>query len=287
MKSRNKHHRPEIYYQDIVQKYLTKRQGCLTVRELNFAGPKFDVVGFDPDAEEFHIVECKRTKRPVGVGQAFGQILAYKAMIFDAGEDFLTCFEHALVKAGLTRQPFWIHAARFVASRKIPVRFYVALREEACGRPDVLKLIKRDLSAVGILRINQYDQCKDYIRVFGEKDFEICRAVRVDIPIALPIRPDLQKILDEKGSNRNVSVLAAKIDRRILKMRRGMKSVRHGHYAIAYRVTQNFITLRPRNRHLLVSVKESSGWKDIRVTKEKQVGVLVSKARKALDRTIA
>src|SRR5271156_4048699 len=145
MKKRKK--KPETFYQDLARKYICKKFGCVAVRELNFGGPKFDVVGFSPDNDEFYIVECKRTKRPVGVGQTFGQILAYKAMIFDAGENFLTCFEHALAKAKFTREPFWIHAARFVASRKIPVRFYVALREEACGRPDVLKLIKRDLSA--------------------------------------------------------------------------------------------------------------------------------------------
>ena len=43
--------------------------------ELNFGGPKFDVVGFAPDVGEFYIAECKRTTRPVGVGQTFGQIL--------------------------------------------------------------------------------------------------------------------------------------------------------------------------------------------------------------------
>ncbi len=68
-------------------------------------------------------------------------------------------------------------------------------------------------------------------------------------------------------------------------MRRGMKSIRHGHY-IVYRVSQNFVYLKPRERHLLVSVKESSGWHDFRVIKEKQLGSLVSKARKALDRTL-
>jgi hypothetical protein len=34
-------------------------------------------------------VECKRTTKAVGVGQTFGQILAYKVMILEAGEKFL------------------------------------------------------------------------------------------------------------------------------------------------------------------------------------------------------
>ena len=65
-KKERKH--PESFYQEIVKRYITKNYGCATVRELNFGGPKFDVVGFASETGEFHIVECKRTSRPVGVG---------------------------------------------------------------------------------------------------------------------------------------------------------------------------------------------------------------------------
>src|ERR1700674_506039 len=238
----------ESFYQAIVKKYISRNYSCVTVRELNFGGPKFDVVGFSPDSEEFYIVECKRTSRPVGVGQTFGQILAYKAMIYEAGETFLTAFERALSKSGMSRDPFWIHGARFVEAGKIPVRFYVGLREAACAQPDMLRLIKKDLKGVGIIRINQYNQCKDYIRVFGDKDFEICRAVRVEVPIGLPTRPELKAILDQKGSNGNVCTLAVKLDSKVMRMKRRIKSAPHGGYGIYYRLTRNFVGMRPRKK---------------------------------------
>jgi len=276
----------ESFYQAIVKKYIARKYGCVTVRELNFGGPKFDVVGFSPDTEEFYIVECKRTARPVGVGQTFGQILAYKAMIYEAGELFLTAFERALAKSGYSREPFWIHGARFVEAGKVPVRFYVALREAACLQPDMLRLIKRDLKSVGIIRVNQYNQCKDYIRVYGVQDFDLCRAVRVDVPIGLPTSPELKGVLDHQASNRNVCMLAVKLDSKIMRMKRRIRSSPHGRYAIYYRLTRNFIGMRPRKKHLHVSIKDASGWRDFNISSETQMRRLVPRIRKALTRTL-
>jgi hypothetical protein len=276
--------RRESFYQETVQRYITRKHGCVAVRELNFRGPKFDVVGFSPDKEQFYIVECKRTSRPVGVGQTFGQILAYKAMIFDAGEAFLTAFERALVRSGISRNPFWIPGARFVKAGKIPVQFYVALREDACARPDILRLIKHDLRGVGIIRIDQYNRCKDYVRVFGDKDFELCRAARVEVPIRLPTRPELRTLLDQKGSNRNVFTLAVKLDSRIMRMNKRIKPVPRGRYALYYRVTHNFIGLRPRKKHLHVSVKEGRRWRESNLFNEAQLKRIIPHIRRALER---
>src|SRR6266850_1877082 len=111
-RKREKKH-PETHYQDAVKRYISKKHGCATVRELNFGGPKFDVVGFSPDSGEFHIVECKLTSRLVGIGQTFGQILAYKAMIFDAGEQFLNAYLKQLAKEGITKISFYSEVAQF------------------------------------------------------------------------------------------------------------------------------------------------------------------------------
>lgn len=286
MKKQKHRSRPESFYQELVQKYISRKYGCVTVRELNFGGPKFDVAGFSPDTEEFYIVECKLTSRPVGVGQTFGQILAYKAMIFDQGEAFLTSFERARAKSRESHEPFWIHAARFVKAGKIPVRFYVALREKACAQPDMLRLTKRDLRGVGIIRINQYNQCKDYLRVYGQKDFDLCRAARVEVPIGLPTRPELKALLDHKGANRNVCMLAMKLDSRIIRMRRRMKLAPRGRYALYYRVTRNFVGFRPRKKHLHVSIKEGSGWRDVNISNEAQLRRVIPRIRKALDRIL-
>lgn len=93
-------------------------------------------------------------QKAVGVGQTFGQILAYKAMILEGGEKFLDAFNETLVRDGIRKVRFWANSARFVEARKIPVRFYVALLEEAC-RPEMLELIKKDLKGVGIIRFKR------------------------------------------------------------------------------------------------------------------------------------
>lgn len=55
--------RLESFYRDIVHRHVCRKYGCVTVSELNFGGPKFDLVGFSPKFEEFYIVECKREPR--------------------------------------------------------------------------------------------------------------------------------------------------------------------------------------------------------------------------------
>jgi hypothetical protein len=284
MKKRKK--KPETFYQDLARKYICKKFGCVAVRELNFGGPKFDVVGFSPDNDEFYIVECKRTKRAVGVGQTFGQILAYKAMILDAGEKFLDAFNEKLVKEGIKKVRFWANSARFVEAGKIPVRFFVALLDEAC-RPEILQLIKKDLRGVGIIRINRYNQCRDYIKRSGIEDYELCESSRVEIPIAMPLRNDLKRVLQYTNSSPNVFVLAAKLDSKIRKMKPARTTaVLRGEYAIVYRTTKNFAELYPREEHLRVAIKGSKGWKQRNVEKPGQLSSLFPKIRKAIERSL-
>jgi hypothetical protein len=279
--------RPESFYQEAVERYIRKNYGCATVRELNFGGPKFDVVGFSPDSGEFHIVECKLTYRLAGIGQTFGQILAYKAMIFDAGEQFLNAYLRQLAREGITKISFYSEVAQFANERKIPIRFYVALREKACSRPDFLRLMKRDLSGVGIIRINNYYQCKNYIRVRGRKDFQLCDAERIEVPISTPPRPLLQKVLDYQGSGPDVADLIATLDTRILRMRRGMKSVPHSKYAVYYRVVTNFAGLVPKKQFVRVEIREGNKWKKVRVKHKGEIKATIKRIKKAMNRSLA
>lgn len=279
--------RPETFYQDLVKRYIGKKHACATVRELNFGGPKFDVVGFAPDTGEFHIVECKLTSRLVGIGQTFGQILAYKAMIFDAGEQFLNAYLRQLAKERITKISFYSEVAQFANERKIPIRFYVALREKACSRPDFLRLMKRDLSGVGIIRINTNNQCKDYIRVRGNKDFELCEAERIEVPISTPPRPLLQKVLEHQGAGPEVGDLVAALDSRILKMRRGMKSVLHSKYAVYYRTRKNFVGLFPKKQFVRVELKLGNKWTKRRVKHKGQLRSVTKQIKKAFSRSLS
>jgi hypothetical protein len=276
----------ESHYQEIVRKYIAKKYGCATVRELNFGGPKFDVVGFSPNTGEFHIVECKRTHRLAGIGQTFGQILAYKSMIFESGETFLNAFLKQLAREGITDVPVFANVAQFLDAGKIPIRFYVALREKACLNRDFLKLMKKDLKDVGIIRINGYDQCKDYIRVHGDKDRELCQAGCVDVPIATPPRPALQELLDHRASNQEIVKLAAAIDSRIRRLAPEMKSVVHGKHAMAYRVTTNFVVVHPKQEFIRISVRSDKHWKETRIDQKAQIRKLMPRIRKALRQTL-
>jgi hypothetical protein len=276
----------ESVYQALVQKYISKHFGCVTVRELNFGGPRFDVVGFSPETEEFYIVECKRTKRPVGIGQTFGQILAYKAMIADGGEKFLNSFNTALVRARITKLQFWQYGTRFVDAGKIPVRFFVAMPQEACERTDILQSIKKDLTGVGIIRIKGNKQCKDYIRVFQDKDYEICRGTPVDVPISMPIRPLVRNFLERKRRDRNVARLVGIADYKIMRLRPGrIRSVAYRDWAIYYRLRTGFLGLLPKQHYVRVTFKEKKGWKHFNITKENQIRRVLSKAKNALART--
>ena len=287
MATKKEKKRPETFYQEAVKRYINKRYGCATVRELNFGGPKFDVVGFSPNTGEFHIVECKLTSRLVGIGQTFGQILAYKAMIFDAGEQFLNAYLKQLAKEGITRISFYSEVAQFANERKIPIRFYVALREKACSRPDFLRLMKRDLAGVGIIRINKHNHCRDYISVRGQKDFELCEADRIEVPISTPPRPIVQKVLEHQGSGGDAADLTSLLDARILRMRSGMKSVLHSKYAVFYRVGTNFVGLFPKKQFVRVEIREGSKWKKVRIKDKAQLRAVTKRIKKALSRSLA
>jgi hypothetical protein len=273
----------ESHYQEIVRKYISKKCGCAAVRELNLGGPKFDVVGFSPETDEFHIVECKRTSKAVGIGQTFGQILAYKALISEAGNAFLDAFEKQLVTDHISNIRFWNHGARFAKAGKIPVRFYVALLDRACERPEILQLIKRDLQGVGIIRVNRYDHCRDYIRVFREKDYTLCEASTVEIPISMPLRDDLKAVLDHRKSKPAVSVLAAKFDSKITAIKKKkVIGVRRRSEGIIYRAGENSAELWPHQNHLIVRVKGKNGWKRYRVETSSHLSRVLRAAKTSL-----
>lgn len=207
-------------------------------------------------------------------------------MILEAGRNFLSAFEKALPKKNGLRQPFWEFAARFAEAGKIPVRFFVGLRQKACAHHDLLRAMRSDLKGVGIIRVNDKNQCRDYICVLGEKDYELCHAERLEIRIDRPIRPELQEVLDRRGSDRTVSQIAAKLDRKISRMRSHVATSLQGHHAVCYRVTRNFVALHPRRKHLRVDVWNGSEWERSKVTRVAQISVTARRIRKALKKTL-
>lgn len=207
-------------------------------------------------------------------------------MIFDAGEKFLNAYLRQLAKEGITKISFFTEVAQFVNKRKIPIRFYVALCDKACLRPEFLRLMKHDLNGVGIVRINENGQSKDYIRVHGEKDYGLCEAAPLEVPISTPPRPLLQKVLDHQGCRPESVDLATALDAKILKMRSRMKSVAHGKYAVYYRVHTNLVGLFPKRHFVRLEILEGKRWRKIRIKRKDQIRPATRRIRKAFSREL-
>jgi len=147
------------------------------VREFQLQKCKFDVVGYNSNEKAFYLVECKAGRKATDIGHAFGQILAYKSVLSDKGYDFLKQFN----EKSRVRFEDIIEA---VQEKKLRVKFFVALRQNACKNFQLLRLMKQSLPDVGIIRVRDDGACRPYIRVEGNrKDYEICNSQLMSIPV--------------------------------------------------------------------------------------------------------
>ena len=142
---------------------------------------RFDVVAYDKREKLFKLVECKRGSRPVNVGRAFGQLVAYYALVSARGYDFVDAFSR---KVHL-RYRRWAEAT---IGGQVRVAFYVALTDKACKRVDLLRAIRSVLPHIGIIRVKADGHCRNYVKEEdGRKDYELAKA-----------RPQVIKILQRK-----------------------------------------------------------------------------------------
>ena len=148
-----------------------------SVREITFGGCRFDVVSYNKRERLFTLIECKLGTNPTTIGQAFGQILAYTAVLTEHGWDFVNEVGR---KLSLSFNRLWQATA---GAQQIRVAFYVALTKEACRRDALLQSVKGLLPYVGIVRVNPDGKCKMFIRINGKKDVTIAEAKPVVIKI--------------------------------------------------------------------------------------------------------
>jgi hypothetical protein len=199
----------------------------------------------------------------------------------------LDAFERRLRKDDIGQVQFWKYAVRFVDARRIPVRFYVALRQNACDRLGLLRLIKRDLENVGIIRITNQNACRDYIRDKGKKNYDICRSDRINVPISMPARQVLRSILERRNSTDEIRSLAVAIDKKILALkRRRVQSVPRGKSSLYYRVSKNFVSLHPKTNFVTVRTKDTNKWRRKRITTSKEIPSLVRRIKRALEKSL-
>jgi hypothetical protein len=148
-------------------------------REVKVGDCKFDVVAYNKEQKLFKLVECKLPHTSVAIGHAFGQVAAYSATIAAHGRDFIDVYSKKLVVP--MRQGRWMEATDYY--RRIKVEFYVALSQGACARTELLRSLKKIMPYVGIIRVKRDGVCRPYLRVKGDKDDRLNKAVPVTIKI--------------------------------------------------------------------------------------------------------
>jgi hypothetical protein len=145
--------------------------GKFAAREVRVRDCIFDVVAYNKKDRSFRLVECKRSRKASGIGQAFGQLAAYSATIATHGREFLVAYSKKL--AVPMHQGRWMEATDDY--RRISVAFYVALTEKACRRVDLLRSMKKILPDVGIIRVKRDGHCRNYLKVGKLKDTRLAQ----------------------------------------------------------------------------------------------------------------
>jgi hypothetical protein len=157
--------------------------GKYAAREVRVGDCIFDVVAYNKAKNSFRLIECKRSRKASGIGQAFGQLAAYSATIATHGREFLVAYSKKLDVP--MHQGRWLEATDDY--RRITVEFYVALTDKACKRVDLLRSMKNILSDVGIIRVKADGYCRNYLWVGRQKDTKVAQPRPVSIKI-LPYR---------------------------------------------------------------------------------------------------
>lgn len=139
-------------------------------REVTVDGYRFDVVAYDKRERLFKLVECKRGSRSTSIGRAFGQLVAYYAVVSSRGFDFVNAVSKKM------RLSFKRLMEATNGARRIRVAFHVALTDEGCKRIQLLRTIKELLPQVGIIRVKGNGHCRNYILDGRKKDYKLAEA---------------------------------------------------------------------------------------------------------------
>ena len=190
----------------------------VALREFKFSNCKFDVVGYNNQEKAFYVVECKFGSDPVSIGHAFGQTLAYRCLLEENGFKFKRNFVDELI-ARSVKGIRYSDLEDLVKKPESNFRFYVALRERACMKYKLLKLIKGKMPEVGIIRVADDGTCRLYIRTEeNQQDYEISKSELVSISfkkkyenresffqeMETKLRKKLNKGLQQFNTNKNI-----------------------------------------------------------------------------------
>jgi hypothetical protein len=139
-----------------------------------------DVVGFSKKDKTFCIVECKRGANAKDIGNAIGQILAYRWILDGRGYELFSNFFDRLKNEDLRIISLDdIHGIE--ESGKFQCRFLVGLVQRACSKYKLLRLLKTSIKPeIGIIRYRESKgkgKCELHIHTEQSiEDYDICRS---------------------------------------------------------------------------------------------------------------
>lgn len=186
--------RNEAQLSQTVADFVRRKFRCHVTTELKVGNCQFDVVGFNEDKDAFYVVETKLGFKPAAIGHAFGQLLAYEAVISQDGYRFIGGFFDKLANKEHDPVPFDV-SSRVRDEESITVHRFVALTDKACDNYRLIKDLRERLNKpVGVIRCDK--RCTLYLLSDdGTKDSDVCKSEPVSIDITK--RYDKQEFLTE------------------------------------------------------------------------------------------
>lgn len=158
----------------------------IAIREMGFKSCKYDVIGYNKQENTVYIFECKLGTNITSIGQAFGQILGYKAVLKESGYEFLLRFyekyheEVVRNRSGLKiKLEDWIE---IVNTKKMNFKFFTVFREQAKELANEILEIKGDQKfRIGVLTITKGGMCTPHLTWKKEIDNKLIRSDRIEI----------------------------------------------------------------------------------------------------------
>jgi len=166
-----------------------KRLKCdIALREFKFREGIYDVVGYNKQENTVYIVECKLGTNITSIGQAFGQILAYKSVLTGRGYEFLLRFYQKYNEDVIKRRGYlkiqledWI---RILERKKMNFKFFVAVKEQARRMYKEIISIKSNMNfRIGTLMVTKDGVCTPRFWIKDEIDKKLAETDSIVISL--------------------------------------------------------------------------------------------------------
>jgi len=166
-----------------------KKLKCdIALREFTFKKGRYDVVGYNKRKNTIYIIECKLGTNIISIGQAFGQVLAYKSILIERGYEFLERFyDRYFADVAKTKGHIKIKLEdwrKIIDRRKMNFRFFIALKEQVRNLYKEILSIKDDMNfKIGVLIVTKEGICTPRFGINKEIDNKLAENDKIEIPL--------------------------------------------------------------------------------------------------------